>query len=192
MTQDKETAPGSRAKVGESVPPSQKEVQKSAVDVKSAASKDASKKVAGSTAHTSGTSAGKSVAKKVSDVRVMRKKIAETPASKCACAVSRRMRVSPQKLNLLVKDVRGLPVSKALALLKFSRRRIAGEARRALLSAMANAEHNKGLDVDTLCVAEASVGRALVMKRLDIKGRSRSGRIERPLSHLRIVVAEIE
>lgn len=146
----------------------------------------------GSSVRATRATSRKADVEKESGARLTRKKLAETPESKRAHAVARRMRVSPQKLNVLVKDVRGLPVSKALALLKFSRRRIAGEARRALLSAVANAEHNKGLDVDALCVAEASVGRALVMKRLDIKGRSRSGRIERPLSHLRIVVAEIE
>lgn len=103
-----------------------------------------------------------------------------------------RIRVSPQKLNLVAALVRGVSVEKASAQLAMSSKRIAADVRKVLLSAVANAENNMGLDPDTLFVSEATVGRALVMKRLDIKGRSRSGRITKPLSHLRVVVSEVK
>lgn len=108
-----------------------------------------------------------------------------------ALACARRMKGSPRKLASVVSGLRGMPVARALALLQFSKKRLAHEAHKVLLSAIANAEHNQGLNTDALHVAEASVGRALVMRRLDIKGRSRSGRIEKPWSHLRFCVAEI-
>lgn len=109
-----------------------------------------------------------------------------------ARAIGRRLRVSPQKLNLVAGMIRGLSVVQAQSVLAFSVKRIARDVRKILLSAVANAEHNVGMDVDKLYVREASVGRALVMRRLDIKGRSRSGRIEKPLSHLRIIVSEVK
>ena len=107
-------------------------------------------------------------------------------------ALGRRIRVSPQKLNLVAALVRGISVEKASAQLAMSSKRIAADVRKVLLSAVANAENNLGLDPDTLFVSEATVGRALVMKRLDIKGRSRSGRITKPFSHLRVIVSEVK
>ncbi len=109
-----------------------------------------------------------------------------------AKAVQQRIRVSPQKLNLVAGMIRGKKVSAALADLEFSRKRIAGQVRKTLESAIANAENNHDLDVDSLIVAEAHVGKALVMKRFKPRARGRVGRIMKPFSNLTIVVREIE
>jgi large subunit ribosomal protein L22 len=109
-----------------------------------------------------------------------------------AKAVCRMLRVSPQKLNLVAQLIRGKAVEKALAELEFSRKRIAVDVRKTLQSAIANAENNHGLDVDDLVVAEAFVGKALVMKRFSPRARGRAGRIEKPFSNLTIVVREVE
>jgi large subunit ribosomal protein L22 len=109
-----------------------------------------------------------------------------------AKAVVRMLRVSPQKLNLLAQLIRGKKVSAALADLEFSRKRISTEVRKALESAIANAENNHDLDVDDLVVAEAHVGKALVIKRFAARGRGRVGKILKPFSHLTIVVREVE
>ena len=108
-----------------------------------------------------------------------------------AKAVARMLRVSPQKLNLLAQLIRGKKVEKALSDLEFSRKRSAAEVKKALESAIANAENNHSLDVDDLVVAEATVGRALVMKRFSPRARGRAGRIEKPFSNLKIVVREV-
>ena len=109
-----------------------------------------------------------------------------------AKAVARTLRISPQKLNLLAQLIRGKKVSTALAELEFSRKRIARDVRKCLESAIANAENNHDLDVDDLIVAEAHVGKALVMKRFSPRARGRSGAILKPFSHLTIVVREVE
>jgi large subunit ribosomal protein L22 len=109
-----------------------------------------------------------------------------------AKAVARMLRVSPQKLNLLAQLIRGKRVDTALADLEFSRKRISVEVRKALQSAIANAENNHNLDVDDLVVAEAHVGKALVMKRFSPRARGRAGRIEKPFSNLTIVVREVQ
>jgi large subunit ribosomal protein L22 len=109
-----------------------------------------------------------------------------------AKAVTRMLRVSPQKLNLVAQLIRGKKVSMALADLEFSRKRIAKDVRKCLESAIANAENNHDLDVDDLVVAEAHVGKGLVMKRHVPRGRGRVGRIFKPFSHLTIVVREVE
>lgn len=109
-----------------------------------------------------------------------------------AKAVNRMLRISPRKLNLVAASIRGKAVSSALADLTFSRKRIAQDVKKTLESAIANAENNHDLDVDALVVAEAHVGKALVMKRFRPRGRGRAGRIEKPFSHLTIVVREIE
>ena len=109
-----------------------------------------------------------------------------------ARAVTRLMRVSPQKLNLLAEMIRGKKVDRALADLTFSRKRIARDVKKTLESAIANAENNHDLDVDDLIVAEAHVGKALVLKRFSPRGRGRSGRIFKPFSHLTIVVRQVE
>ncbi|MGA8601762.1 MAG: 50S ribosomal protein L22 [Beijerinckiaceae bacterium] len=108
-----------------------------------------------------------------------------------AKAVARMLRISPQKLNLLAQLIRGKKVERALADLEFSRKRIAVDVKKALESAIANAENNHSLDVDDLVVAEAHVGKALVMKRFHARARGRAGRIEKPFSNLTIVVREI-
>jgi large subunit ribosomal protein L22 len=108
-----------------------------------------------------------------------------------AKAVSRMLRVSPQKLNLVAGLIRGKKVASALADLQFSRKRIARDVRKCLESAIANAENNHDLDVDELIVAEAHVGKALVIKRFTPRGRGRVGRIMKPFSHLTIVVRQV-
>src|SRR5579862_8688873 len=108
-----------------------------------------------------------------------------------AKATVRMLRVSPQKLNLLAQLIRGKKVSAALADLEFSRKRISTEVRKALESAIANAENNHDLDVDDLVVREAYVGKALVMKRFSPRARGRAGRIEKPFSNLTIIVREV-
>ena len=109
-----------------------------------------------------------------------------------AQAVLRMLRVSPQKLNLVAGLIRGKKASVALADLEFSRKRIAVQVRKVLQSAIANAENNHDLDVDNLVVAEAHVGKALVMKRFSPRARGRVGRIMKPFSNLTVVVREVE
>ncbi|MBX6327455.1 MAG: 50S ribosomal protein L22 [Pseudolabrys sp.] len=109
-----------------------------------------------------------------------------------AKAVSRMLRVSPRKLNLVAQLIRGKKVATALADLQFSRKRIAKDVRKCLESAIANAENNHDLDVDELVVAEAHVGKALVLKRFAARGRGRVGRILKPFSNLTIVVRQEE
>jgi large subunit ribosomal protein L22 len=109
-----------------------------------------------------------------------------------AKAVARMLRISPQKLNLVAALIRGKKVASALADLQFSRKRVAGDVKKCLESAIANAENNHDLDVDDLIVAEAHVGKSVVMKRFAPRGRGRSGRIFKPFSHLTIVVRQVE
>ena len=109
-----------------------------------------------------------------------------------AKAVARMLRVSPQKLNLLAQLIRGKKVAAALADLQFSQKRIATEVKKCLESAIANAENNHDLDVDELVVAEAYVGKALVLKRFHPRGRGRMGKILKPFSHLTIVVRQVQ
>jgi large subunit ribosomal protein L22 len=109
-----------------------------------------------------------------------------------AKAVARMLRVSPQKLNLVAGLIRGKKVASALADLEFSRKRIARDVKKCLESAIANAENNHDLDVDELVVAEAFVGKAIVIKRFTPRGRGRMGRIFKPFSNLTIVVREVE
>jgi large subunit ribosomal protein L22 len=108
-----------------------------------------------------------------------------------AQAVARTIRVSPQKLNLVAAMIRGKKVDRALAELEFSRKRIAETVKKTLESAIANAENNHDLDVDALIVAEAYVGKSMVMKRFHARGRGRASRVEKPFSHLTIVVREV-
>ena len=109
-----------------------------------------------------------------------------------AKAVLRMLRGSGQKLNLVAAMIRGKKVDKALAELSFSRKRIAGPVKKTLESAIANAENNHGLDTDALVVAEAYVGDSLVMKRFHARARGRASRVEKPFSHLTIVVRQVE
>ena len=107
-----------------------------------------------------------------------------------ARSVVRNLRVSPQKLNLVATVIRGMDVNKAIATLSFSRRRIAADVKKALQSAIANAENNNSLDVDRLFVKEAHVGKGLVMKRFRARAKGRGARILKPFSHLTIIVGE--
>ncbi len=109
-----------------------------------------------------------------------------------AKAVARMLRVSPQKLNLLAQLIRGKKVAAALADLEFSRKRIARDVQKCLESAIANAENNHDLDVDDLIVAEAHVGKAIVIKRFAPRGRGKMGRIFKPFANLTIVVRQVE
>ncbi len=109
-----------------------------------------------------------------------------------AIAVARNLRVSPQKLNLVAESIRGKSAEAALSELTFSKRRIAGDVKKTLQSAIANAENNHQLDVDRLFVAEATVGKAIVMKRFRPRARGRAGRIVKPFSNLTVVVRERE
>ena len=107
-----------------------------------------------------------------------------------AFAKTKMLRTSPQKLNLVAQLIRGKKVDKALADLTFSKRRIAGDVKKCLQSAIANAENNHNLDIDNLIVAEAFVGKNLVMKRFASRARGRSSRILKPFSEITIVVRE--
>jgi large subunit ribosomal protein L22 len=109
-----------------------------------------------------------------------------------AKAITRMLRVSPQKLNLVAGLIRGKKVATALADLEFSRKRIARDVRKCLQSAIANAENNHDLDVDELIVSQAHVGKALVIKRFTPRGRGRVGKIMKPFSHLTIIVRQVE
>ena len=108
-----------------------------------------------------------------------------------AMAKVRTIRTGLRKLNLVAQSIRGLKVQRALNELEFSHKRIAQDVRKALNSAISNAENNHSLDIDSLVVAEAYVGKNLVMKRFASRARGRSSRIEKPFSELTIVVREL-
>ena len=112
--------------------------------------------------------------------------LAETEAQ----AVLSNVRVSPRKLNLVAGLIRNQTAAQAVATLTFSKRRIAQQVRKTLESAIANAENNHQLDVDRLVVSRAEVGKSVVMRRFQARGRGRSARIEKWFSHLKIVVSE--
>ena len=107
-----------------------------------------------------------------------------------AKAVARNLRVSPQKLNLLAQLIRGKKVETALADLEFSRKRIAKDVRKCVMSAVANAENNHGLDVNDLVVSQAYVGKNLVIRRFHARGRGRMSAIQKPFSQLTVIVKE--
>ena len=107
-----------------------------------------------------------------------------------AMAVARNIRVSPRKLNLVAQQIRGKKVERALNELTFSQKRIASVVKKALQSAIANAENNHDLDVDDLVVKEASVGKNLVMKRFHARARGNAGGIEKFFSQITIIVEE--
>ena len=109
-----------------------------------------------------------------------------------AFAKTKMLRTSPQKLNLVAQLIRGKKVDKALADLTFSSKRIAGDVKKCLQSAIANAENNHNLDVDNLVVAEAWVGKNLVMKRGRPRARGRFGKIMKPFSEITIKVRQVE
>jgi large subunit ribosomal protein L22 len=109
-----------------------------------------------------------------------------------ALAVGNSLRGSPRKLNLVAGLIRNKPVSRALADLTFCKKAFADDVKKVLQSAIANAENNHNLDVDTLIVTEASVGKSLVMKRFSPRARGRGAPIKKPFSRIRIVVREVQ
>jgi len=118
----------------------------------------------------------------------MERRLADNEAQ----AHARFVRTSPQKLNLLAQQIRGLTADAALAALTFSKRRVANDVKKLLQSAVANAENNHQLDVDRLYVKEATVGKTVVLKRFRARARGRVGRIRKPVSNLTIIVQERE
>jgi len=121
-----------------------------------------------------------------------KRSITRTLGDDAAQAVTRSIRVSPRKLNDVVAGIRGKKVDRALAELTFSRRRIAATVKKTLESAIANAENNHDLDINELIVAEAHVGKNLVMKRWTPRARGRVGRIQKFFSQLTIIVRELK
>ena len=119
-------------------------------------------------------------------------KNAKRVADNEARAYGKYFQTSPQKLNLLAQTIRGKNAGRALIDLEFSKRRMAGDVRKLLQSAIANAENNHGLDVDRLVVSEASVGKTLKMKRFRARARGRAARIEKKFSNMTIVVREAQ
>ncbi|NWG71630.1 MAG: 50S ribosomal protein L22 [Parvularculaceae bacterium] len=113
-------------------------------------------------------------------------------AENAALAKGKLIRISPQKLNLVAETIRGKKAEKARAELMFSRKRVAGQVLKVLDSAIANAENNHDLDIDSLVVTQAYVGRNMVMKRWTPRGRGRMGRIFKPFAEITIVVSEVE
>lgn len=113
----------------------------------------------------------------------------DLPANE-ALAVADMLRTSPRKLDLVAGMIRGMPAGRAVTTLEFCRKKCAPLVRKALESAIANAENNHNLDVDRLVVAEASVGKRMVLKRLHARARGRAGRIQHFYSKVRIVVRE--
>ncbi len=107
-----------------------------------------------------------------------------------AKAILRKVRVSPQKLNIVAAMIRGMQVHKAMDVLLYSKRRISVDVRKTLMSAVANAENNNGLDVTSLHVKEAHVGYSIKLKRFHPRGRGRGGVVTKPFSHLTIIVEE--
>ncbi len=121
-----------------------------------------------------------------------KKKYGRMVADNEAIARARYIRTSPQKLNLVAQSIRGKDVNVALAQLSFSNKKVAYDVKKVLEAAIANAENNKGLDIDNLIVSECSVGKAMVMKRWRPRARGRTGKILKPWSNLRLVVREKE
>ncbi len=116
------------------------------------------------------------------------RRVAENEAQ----AISKMLKTSPQKLNLVAGLIRNKPVGKALSDLTFSKRRVAVDVKKTLQSAIANAENNHGLDVDELIVAEAYVGKNLVLKRGRPRGRGKFGKLLKPFSQITIKVRQVE
>jgi large subunit ribosomal protein L22 len=109
-----------------------------------------------------------------------------------AKAIATNIRISPQKLNLVAQMIRGKRVQAAIADLEFSRKRVAEHVRKCVISAVANAENNHGLDVDDLVVVEAFVGKNMVLKRFHARGRGRASSVMRPFSQITVVVRQVE
>ncbi len=118
--------------------------------------------------------------------KALERQLAPTEAK----AVINRIRISAQKLNLVAQIIRGMSVAEALTQLTFSGKRISDDVKKGLQSAIANAENNHNLNVDSLYVKEAYVGKNIVMKRMHTRGRGRSARVFKPFSNLTLIVCE--
>lgn len=129
---------------------------------------------------------------KAADKKAPAAKKASAPAPKQAKAFGKYFPTSAQKLNLVAQTIRGKNAGRALVDLEFSKRRVAGEVRKLLQSAIANAENNHGMDVDRLVVSEAYVGKQMMMKRFKARARGRGARILKRTSCMTIVVQEAE
>ena len=105
-------------------------------------------------------------------------------------AIGKMIRISPYKLNLEAKSIRGKRVDDALSYLEFSKKRISNTVKDTLESAIANAENNHALDIDKLYVDEAFVGKNMVMKRWRARARGRAAKILKPFSQLTIILKE--
>lgn len=110
--------------------------------------------------------------------------------NRSAKAILKKIRVSPQKLNIVAAMIRGMHAKKAIDSLLYNKRRIAIDVRKTLMSAVANAENNHGLDSDVLYVKEAYVGHSIKLRRFHPRGRGRGSFINKPFSHLSIIVEE--
>ena len=109
-----------------------------------------------------------------------------------AKVILKNLRISPQKLNLVLQMIRNEKADKAVSMLQFSKKRISMDVQKALKSGIANAENNHSLDIDKLYVKEAYVGKSIVMKRFHARARGRGARILKPFSHLTIILSEKE
>lgn len=115
-------------------------------------------------------------------------KVAENEAR----AFVKQLKGSAQKLGIVASMIRGKPAGRALTDLEFCKRRVAGEVKKVLQSAVANAENNHGLDVDALVVSEVTVGRVRSLRRFRPRARGRAAKIEKHFSNITIVVKEVE
>lgn len=133
---------------------------------------------------------GKTAEKVAAPAKKAAPKKEKAEASKVSKAINKVVHSSAQKLNLVAESIRGMPVAKALNLLNFSKKRVALDVKKTVQSAIANAEHNYGMDIDKLVVSEAYTGRAFVLRRFMARARGRSTRIEKKYANLTVVVKE--
>ena len=105
-------------------------------------------------------------------------------------AVNRNVRSSPRKINILLKNIRGKKVDMAIRDLSFARQRIAFDIKKTVQSAIANAENNYQYDIDNLYIAEAYVGKSIVLKRFRARAKGRASGIKKPYSNVTIVLSE--
>jgi large subunit ribosomal protein L22 len=123
---------------------------------------------------------------------IRKRKEARMKAQNTATAILRNVRVSPRKLNLIAQLIRGKDINRAADVLSNCQKRVSIDAYKTLMSAVANAENNHGLDIDRLFVEEAYVGQSFVLKRFHARAKGRGAGIKKPFSHLTIIVREKE
>ena len=112
--------------------------------------------------------------------------------NKYSKAVLDKLRVSPRKLGLIVQQIRGCSVNKALDLLQFSRKRVAADVKKVLVSAISNAENNHNMDIDNLFIHHAYVGKSITLKRFQACAKGRGVAIRKPFSNMTIILTEKE